>query len=59
MKRPLIQVIPSILSADFGKLALEAKKAEECGADAYVIKPFKMDTLINKVSKLLKIDTIH
>jgi len=34
MKRSLIQVIPSILSADFGKLALEAKKAEESGADA-------------------------
>lgn len=34
MKRFPIQVVPSLLSADFGKLALEAKKAEECGADA-------------------------
>ncbi|MGB7128379.1 MAG: ribulose-phosphate 3-epimerase [Candidatus Rhabdochlamydia sp.] len=34
MKRSLIQVVPSILSADFGKLALEAKRAEESGADA-------------------------
>lgn len=34
MKCFSIQVIPSILSADFGQLALEAKKTEECGADA-------------------------
>ncbi|MGL5627065.1 MAG: ribulose-phosphate 3-epimerase [Candidatus Rhabdochlamydia sp.] len=34
MKGFPIQVAPSILSADFGKLALEAKKAEEAGADA-------------------------
>lgn len=34
MKDFPIQVVPSILSADFGKLALEAKKAEEAGADA-------------------------
>lgn len=34
MKDFSIQVAPSILSADFGKLALEAKKAEEAGADA-------------------------
>ncbi|MDR2539978.1 MAG: ribulose-phosphate 3-epimerase [Chlamydiales bacterium] len=34
MKSFSVQVVPSILSADFGKLALEAKKAEECGADA-------------------------
>ena len=34
MKGSPIQVVPSILSADFGNLALEAKKAEEAGADA-------------------------
>lgn len=34
MKGHLIQVLPSILSADFGKLSLEAKRAEEAGADA-------------------------
>jgi DNA-binding response OmpR family regulator len=34
-------------------------QAKECGADAYVIKPFKMDTLINKVTKLLKIEATH
>jgi ribulose-phosphate 3-epimerase len=34
MKSPLIQVVPSILAADFGKLSLEAKRAEDAGADA-------------------------
>jgi ribulose-phosphate 3-epimerase len=33
-KKSLIQVAPSILSGDFGSLALEAKKAEQAGADA-------------------------
>jgi ribulose-phosphate 3-epimerase len=33
-KKSLIQVAPSILSGDFGSLALEAKKAELAGADA-------------------------
>lgn len=33
-KKLPIQVEPSILSADFGKLAEEAKRAEEAGADA-------------------------
>lgn len=34
MKGYPIQVVPSILSADFGKLSLEAKRTEEAGADA-------------------------
>jgi len=33
-KSSLIQIAPSILSGDFGSLALEAKKAEDAGADA-------------------------
>lgn len=33
MSRPQIQVFPSILSGDFGKLAEEAKRIEEAGAD--------------------------
>jgi len=28
-------------------------QARECGANAYIIKPFKMDTLISKVNSLL------
>ncbi len=34
MKKSSIQVVPSILSGDFGHLADEAKKVEEAGADA-------------------------
>lgn len=34
MKKKSIQIAPSILSADFGALAQEAKRAEEAGADA-------------------------
>ena len=33
-KKPSIKVAPSLLSADFGKLAEEAKRAEDAGADA-------------------------
>lgn len=33
-KQSLIQVVPSILSGDFGSLATEAKRAEDAGADA-------------------------
>ena len=32
-------------------------QAQECGVNAYMVKPFKMDDLIGKVSKLLNIDT--
>jgi DNA-binding response OmpR family regulator len=30
-------------------------QAQECGVNAYMVKPFKMDDLISKVSKLLNI----
>ena len=30
-------------------------QAQECGVNAYMVKPFKMDDLISKVSKLLDI----
>lgn len=33
-QKPSIKVVPSLLSADFGRLAEEAKRAEEAGADA-------------------------
>lgn len=33
-KKSLIQVVPSILSGDFGRLADEAKRVEDSGADA-------------------------
>lgn len=33
MKKPIPQIFPSILSGDFGKLAEEAKRIEEAGAD--------------------------
>lgn len=31
-------------------------QAKECGADAYMIKPFKMDALLSKVTRLLNIN---
>lgn len=31
-------------------------QAQECGVNAYMVKPFKMDDLISKVSKLLNIN---
>jgi len=34
MKKKSIQVAPSVLSGDFGALALEAQRAEKAGADA-------------------------
>ena len=34
MKKKSIEVVPSILSGDFGNLAAEAKRAEDSGADA-------------------------
>lgn len=34
MSKERIQIEPSILSADFGRLADEAKRLEDCGADA-------------------------
>jgi ribulose-phosphate 3-epimerase len=33
-QKPSIKIVPSLLSADFGKLAEEAKRAEDAGADA-------------------------
>ena len=32
-------------------------QAQECGVNAYMVKPFKMDDLISKVSKLLNISS--
>jgi ribulose-phosphate 3-epimerase len=33
MKKAKVKIFPSILSADFGHLAEEAKRAEDAGAD--------------------------
>ena len=55
MEKAQIQVCPSILSGDFGKLADEAKRIEQAGADAIHIDIMQsaIDQLMAGQEKLL------